>query len=548
MKRKFSMKFVLILSLITMLSWLVSNGCKNSSSDPPQTPPPQITVSSRQIANGDVLLNYSIDQTVSIQSTGSSTLHVGQIAQANPLATPFSIVSDACSMRAVPPSGACSFKVRFAPISQVTSTDSFDIPSDASNENSVTVTVSGSGIVPPLPPQTSSAIISLSSSSIDFGNVVLNNILEQTITTQNTGSANLYIGQIAQVNPLDPPFSIVSDNCSMHAVPPSASCGFKVRFSPISQVTSTNSFDVPSDASNETSTTVNVSGSGKALGVVINGVTSSCTTTGGVFEIIVNITDQTNTPRAGLTAGDFILSENGVLMPIYSLLPQATPVPTSVAMLLDYTTSLQSQISVIEAASKSFVGLLNADDEAAIIKFAQYPQQMLPNFTNNITDLQTAIDTPPTTIGRNDETRLFDALWFTVEATAARQKNKAVVVLTDGIDIKYTGQQPASIYTLDEVITQAAANGVAIYPIALGATIDEVVLNRLASETGGKLFQIASAADLLGVYQDIRAILAGQYSIKYVSSLTGSTPITLEIAVTSGTDTGAGVAQFTACP
>jgi Mg-chelatase subunit ChlD len=172
---------------------------------------------------------------------------------------------------------------------------------------------------------------------------------------------------------------------------------------------------------------------------------------------------------------------------------------------------------------------------------------MLPNFTNNVADLQTAIGTAPTTIGRTGNLS-YDALWFSVETTAARQKNKAVVALTDGVDVKYTGQQPASVYTLDEVITHAAVNGVAIYPIGIGNNINTAVMSRLASETGGKFFQIASAAELSGVYQAIREILAGQYSIKYVSSLTGSIPITLNIDVVVGGEEGTVVGQFVGCP
>ena len=153
--------------------------------------------------------------------------------------------------------------------------DSFDIPSDASNENSVTVDVTGTGIEQP------SAQINVSSRQIANGNVVLNNISDQTISIQNTGSGSLTIGQIAQANPLALPFSIVSDACSGQAVQPSAACSFNVRFSPTSQGTFTDSFDIPSDASNENSVTVDVTGSGKALRVAINQVKTNSCSTGG---------------------------------------------------------------------------------------------------------------------------------------------------------------------------------------------------------------------------------------------------------------------------
>ena len=44
-------------------------------------------------------------------------------------------------------------------------------------------------------------------------------------------------------------------------------------------------------------------------------------------------------------------------------------------MVLDYSGSMQSQIPTIEAASINFIGYLNPDDEASIIKFAQMPHR-----------------------------------------------------------------------------------------------------------------------------------------------------------------------------
>jgi VWFA-related protein len=394
--------------------------------------------------------------------------------------------------------------------------------------------------------QPSAAQIKVSNLQIANGNVVLNNISGQSVSVQNTGSVSLTIGQIAKANPLALPFSIVSDNCSGKTVQPSAACSFNVQFNPTSQGIFNDSFDIPSDASNENSVTVAVTGSGKALRTVINQVkTDGCST--GILELIVAITDQNNAPLAGLTPGDFQLTENGVPQTITSVSAVISPVPASVGLTLDYTTSMASEISNVEYYSKGFVDILNADDEAAIIKFAQIPQ-LMTNFTGTKADLKTAISTTPTSIGRNDETRLYDALWFSVDTTAASHNNKAVVALTDGVDVKYNGQKPASVNTLDQVITHASGTGVAIYPIGLG-TVDAVVLNRLANETGGQYFHIASSAELGDVYQSIRNILSGQYSIKYVSSLHGSSPSTLNIDVVSaGAKEGAFAGQFAGCP
>ncbi len=386
--------------------------------------------------------------------------------------------------------------------------------------------------------------IAVSSRQIVNGNVVLNNISEQTVSLQNTGSISLTIGQIAQANTLAPPFSIVSDYCSGRAVQPSAVCSFKVQFMPTDQGSFNDSFDIPSNASNENSVTVDVTGSGKALRVAINQVnTDSCST--GVLELIVNVTDENNTPLPGLAVGDFQLKENGVPQLLESVSQVLTAVPVSVAMVLDYSGTMESQVPTLEAASINFIGDLNPDDEAAVIKFEVLPQ-LMQDFTGNKADLITAINTAPSQIGSGG-TYVYDSLWYAIEKTSVRQKHKAIVVISDGRDENSQGEKDVSIKTLDEVIAYAAANDVTIYAVGLGDA-EGVVMNRLASETGGQYYYMTNIDQLTGVYQAISDILFGQYSIKYVSSLHGSTPITLEINVAGGADEGAGVLQTAGCP
>lgn len=395
------------------------------------------------------------------------------------------------------------------------------------------------------PAPSPSAQINVSSRQIVNGNVVLNNISEQTVSLQNTGSKNLTIGQIAQANPLASPFSIVSDYCSGRTLQPAAACSFKAQFNPTSQGDFIDNFDIPSNASNENSVTVDVTGSGKALRVAINQVnTDGCPT--GVLELIINVTDQNNAPLPGLALSDFQLIENSVLRSLESVTQVLTAVPVSVAMLLDYSGSMESQIPTLEAASINFIGDLNLDDEAAVIKFEVLPQ-LMQDFTDNKTALITAISTTPTQIGSGG-TYLYDSLWYAVTKTAVRQKHKAIVVLSDGRDENALGEKDVSIKTPDEVIAYATANDVTIYAIGMG-NVEGVVMNRLASETGGQYYYMTNIDQLNGVYQAIRDILFGYYSIKYVSTLHGGIPILLEIHVTSGgTSEGVGVWQAVGCP
>jgi len=212
-----------------------------------------LPVDDLQLAFGNVLQGTALDETVTITNNGTAALVVGNIANANVLAVPFSILNDNCSGQTVAVAANCTLTVRFAPTAVALSNDSFDIPSDDPDENPVTVNVSGTGAAI-LAPE-----ISITD-QVSFGNVAEGALSDKVITISNDGMADLNIGTIANVNLLESPFSIVTDNCSDQAVAAGADCTLTVRFEPGSAGTFNDSFDVPSDDADEASVTINVNG------------------------------------------------------------------------------------------------------------------------------------------------------------------------------------------------------------------------------------------------------------------------------------------------
>jgi hypothetical protein len=103
-------------------------------------------ISDLQIPFGNVTEGNSSDQAVTIANEGNANLSIGNIAQANELADPFSIINDACSGKSIMPAANCTFTVRFLPTTVGSYNDSFDVPSNDPDENPVTVVVSGTGL------------------------------------------------------------------------------------------------------------------------------------------------------------------------------------------------------------------------------------------------------------------------------------------------------------------------------------------------------------------------------------------------------------------
>ena len=94
--------------------------------------------------------NQTSDLAVTVTNNGATDLVIGQIANLDPLAAPFSIVSDGCSTQTLAPAASCQVTVRFAPTGDGFYSDTFDVPTsgDVTGDFSVDLSgLSGSGTV-----------------------------------------------------------------------------------------------------------------------------------------------------------------------------------------------------------------------------------------------------------------------------------------------------------------------------------------------------------------------------------------------------------------
>ncbi len=388
-------------------------------------------------------------------------------------------------------------------------------------------------------PQDQSPQINVSSRNIVNGNVILNNALDQTVSVQNTGTGDLNVGYIAQANPLASPFSIVNDTCSGRTIPAAGKCIFQIRFLPTSQGSFSDSFDIPSNAANENSVTVNVSGSGKALRVTINQVkTDQCGS--GILQLLITVL-KANSVVSGLTTSNFTLNENGSLKTVanVSLVPPP-PAPLSISLVLDYSTSLNAWISNMESAANSVIGTMGTNDEASIIKFATVSEIL--SFGDQDVALNEINNIPYT--GDRNETHLYDTVLSALNETGSKTGSiRAIVVISDGRDDNSTSTGPGSVTTLSQVIAAANENNIAIFTIGLG-NVDGEIMNQLAAGTGGQFFYAQDASQLN--YSGIQSTLSSQYSLMYTTSSHGS--ILLDLAVDSNGDKGEVSRQIQGCP
>ena len=105
----------------------------------------RISVSPSSLDFGDVAVGCSADLSASITNGGNEALIIYSVALNDLLAPPFYIVTDSCSGRIISPGEICMFTIRFSPNAEGSFNDTFDIPSNDSVNDPITITVGGMG-------------------------------------------------------------------------------------------------------------------------------------------------------------------------------------------------------------------------------------------------------------------------------------------------------------------------------------------------------------------------------------------------------------------
>lgn len=114
-------------------------------------PVPDITVTDSvapaadlSISFGAVVVGNSATQTITIKNDGGADLVLGSVAQPSP---PFGVAADNCSGQTLAPAGGCGLTVTFSHSSADAFSGSLGIPSNDPDENPVTVSLSGTGLM-----------------------------------------------------------------------------------------------------------------------------------------------------------------------------------------------------------------------------------------------------------------------------------------------------------------------------------------------------------------------------------------------------------------
>ncbi|WP_448382773.1 vWA domain-containing protein [Desulfosoma sp.] len=242
--------------------------------------------------------------------------------------------------------------------------------------------------------------------------------------------------------------------------------------------------------------------------VVINQIDASAFPN---IKLFVSVQDAAGKMVRGLESKDFFVTEDEVEQSPVTVATQLPSVAT--ALVLDTSGSMKGAIADTKQAATAYVDLARPEDEMCLMVFSDRPN-IVQSFTADKNAVKRAVDG----IKARGNTALYDAAYEAIKSFGEKKGRKVIILLTDGRDDDGTNK-PLSKKTLDDVIKAAKETNIPIFAIGLGKDLDEGVLKKLASESGGRYFASPSSADLAALYQEISPQITGQYLVSYATDL-----------------------------
>ena len=232
--------------------------------------------------------------------------------------------------------------------------------------------------------------------------------------------------------------------------------------------------------------------------------------------LLVTVSDSKGQLVTGLLKESFRILENQRAQKIDAFSRELDR-PLSIALLVDTSSSVYSQLEFERAAARDFfTKIVKAKkDRVAVIGFSSDPR-IMTDFTDDLEKLSSGLNK----LEAGGGTAVYDAIRQTAEkklAGEAGDRRKLIILISDGYDT-------ASAYSLDEATEMAQKHDVVIYAISVNKITNasgeeksdgNKAIKHLVTETGGKAYYPTKLTELGLEFQKIEEELRSQYLLSY---------------------------------
>ena len=244
-----------------------------------------------------------------------------------------------------------------------------------------------------------------------------------------------------------------------------------------------------------------------------------------LVQLHVRVIDRNNRPINDVPQSAFHLFEDGVPQTIETF--SREEVPISYGLAVDTSGSLRSQLQSVIDAGKTIINANKPGDETFLVRFISSDKiETVQDFTASKELLMDGLDSFYVEGG---QTAIIDAVYLSAEHVSGYRKGdegdrrrRALIVITDGEDRN-------SFYKQEQLFSKLREEDVQIFVIGFVNELDKEaglirksprekavgLINKLATETGGRAFFPESIADLPAIANEIIRDLRTQYVIAY---------------------------------
>lgn len=244
-----------------------------------------------------------------------------------------------------------------------------------------------------------------------------------------------------------------------------------------------------------------------------------------LVQLHVRVIDRNNRPIDNVPRNEFHVFEDGVAQPIETFTREEVPI--SYGLAVDTSGSLRSQLQSVIDAGKSIINSNKKGDETFLVRFISSDKiETVQDFTANKDLLMDGLDSFYIEGG---QTAVIDAVYLSAEHVSEYRKGdegdrrrRALIVITDGEDRN-------SFYKQEQLFARLREEDVQIFVIGFTNELDKdagfirkspkekatMLINKLATETGGRAFFPESLSELPQIAQEIVRDLRTQYVLSY---------------------------------
>ena len=248
---------------------------------------------------------------------------------------------------------------------------------------------------------------------------------------------------------------------------------------------------------------------------------------GPKVELSLIVTDKSNKSVATFGKEELRVIEEKVEQVVESVEPDTRP--TDYGLIIDSSGSIRSILRDIVESAAQIIQNRRASDQIFIERFVSSDKiTILQDFTQ---DNSALLQSLRKFVVEGGQSAVIDALYFGAERVVAHQANtpgrrKALVIITDGEDRK-------SSHTPNALIELLRRHDIQVFVIGLVYELDETaragfirpnareraekLLNRIAEESGGRVFYPKKGSDFEETITQISQDLQSQFRITYQS-------------------------------